>query len=197
MNRLTRRIASQVRVAGKQAFEPVKPLARGVSHILAKSSSEVTTTTTLFRLQKNMATNSVAQVQPMPSIFRTDEADPAKHSDIHHGLFYTIPSDTASLLFVLGGFDKEQQLMLKTFRETSIMVRKPALEIINYLNKTDFSKPPNRYVLCKLSIFLEGHFLILIFLDGPIGSGKTYTLNHLLHYGFNQKMVLIYCSKRK
>ncbi|XP_017494067.1 PREDICTED: 28S ribosomal protein S29, mitochondrial-like [Rhagoletis zephyria] len=155
---------------------PVKLSANGVCQASARSSGELLTATSLGRLQRNLAT--VAQVQPKPTIFRTDEAEPAKHNDVHHGLFYTIPNDTASLLFVLGGFDKEQQLMLKTFRETSIMVRKPALEIINYLNKTDFNKPPNRYVLY-----------------GPIGSGKTYTLNHLLHYGFSQKFVLIYCSK--
>lgn len=83
-------------------------------------------------------------------LFRTDESDPTKHNDIHHGLFYRIPNEIASRLFILGGFDKEQQLMLKTFRETSIMVRKPALEIINYLRMTDFSRPPNRFVLCKL-----------------------------------------------
>lgn len=160
MNRLTRRIASQVRVAGRQVIEPVKSSTSGVCQVITKGSCEVTTTNTLLRLQRNLATSSAAQVQLMPSIFRTDEADPAKHSDIHHGLFYTIPSDTASLLFVLGGFDKEQQLMLKTFRETSLMVRKPALEIINYLNKTDFSRPPNRYVLCKLrcSVFRRSFF---------------------------------------
>ena len=154
MNRFTRRIASQVRLAGgKQAMPvmPVKLSANGVCQASARSSGELLTATSLGRLQRNLAT--VAQVQPKPTIFRTDEAEPAKHNDVHHGLFYTIPSDTASLLFVLGGFDKEQQLMLKTFRETSIMVRKPALEIINYLNKTDFNKPPNRYVLCKQIIF--------------------------------------------
>ncbi|KAI2797757.1 28S ribosomal protein S29, mitochondrial [Blomia tropicalis] len=111
-------------------------------------------------------------------LFRTDESDPTKHNDIHHGLFYRIPNEIASRLFILGGFDKEQQLMLKTFRETSIMVRKPALEIINYLRMTDFSRPPNRFVLY-----------------GRIGAGKTFTLNHILHYGFNQKFVLIYCPK--
>ena len=35
------------------------------------------------------------------------------------------------------------------------------------------------------------------FADGRIGAGKTFTLNHILHYGFNQKFVLIYCPKRK
>lgn len=58
------------------------------------------------------------------------------------------------------------------------MVRKPALDIINCLNRTDFSRPPNAYVLY-----------------GPIGSGKTFTLNHVLHYGYNEKFVLIFCPR--
>lgn len=33
--------------------------------------------------------------------------------------------------------------------------------------------------------------------DGPIGAGKTFTLNHLLHYGYNEKFVLLFCPKRK
>lgn len=37
--------------------------------------------------------------------------------------------------------------------------------------------------------------LDLIILDGPIGSGKTFTLNHILHYGFNEKFVLLHCPR--
>lgn len=94
-------------------------------------------------------TNDVYEHLKTKTIFRTEESDPTKHRDIHEGLFYTIPSEISNRLFLLGGLDKEQQLMMKTFRETSIMIRKPALEIINRLNTTDFTKPPNKFVLRK------------------------------------------------
>ncbi|OTF83788.1 hypothetical protein BLA29_001834 [Euroglyphus maynei] len=80
------------------------------------------------------------------AFFRTDVSNPAEHNDLHHGLFYRIPNDIANRLFLLGGFDKNQQEMLKVFQETAIMIRKPALEVIDYLRRTDFSKPPNSYM---------------------------------------------------
>lgn len=83
------------------------------------------------------------------AFFRTDLSNPAEHNDLHHGLFYRIPNDIANRLFLLGGFDKLQQETLKVFQETAIMIRKPALEVIDYLRRTDFTKPPNSYVLCK------------------------------------------------
>ncbi|KAH9412894.1 28S ribosomal protein S29, mitochondrial [Dermatophagoides pteronyssinus] len=112
------------------------------------------------------------------AFFRTDLSNPAEHNDLHHGLFYRIPNDIANRLFLLGGFDKLQQETLKVFQETAIMIRKPALEVIDYLRRTDFTKPPNSYVLY-----------------GPIGSGKTFSLNHILHYGFMEKFILINCTR--
>lgn len=82
--------------------------------------------------------------------YRTSETNPSKHNELHHGLFYKIPDNIVNRLFLLAGFEKEIQPVLKIFRETAIMVRKPATDIIGYLNKTDFNKPPNSYVLCKL-----------------------------------------------
>ena len=183
-------------MAAKQTIPPAKSSLKLKCQTLTRPESGLLG---MFEMQqRNQST--VANLKSKQTIFRTDESDPAKHGDIHDGLFYTIPHEIASRLFVLGGFDKEQQLTMKTFRETSIMVRKPALEILSYLKKTDFSKPPNRYVLCKLlwiQINLCGFYQNCLILDGGIGSGKTFTLNHILHYGFNQKFVLLYCGKRK
>lgn len=86
--------------------------------------------------------------------FRCEEADPTKHNELHEGLFYVVPKEEATKLYSLGGWDKEQHLMFKTFREEAIMIRKPSMEIINYLNKTDFQRPPNRYVLCKYCLII-------------------------------------------
>lgn len=38
----------------------------------------------------------------------------------------------------------------KMFAETAVMIRKPALEVINSLKSTDFQKPAVRYLLCIL-----------------------------------------------
>lgn len=152
MNRFTRRIASQVCLAGKQAvpLRNVPPATNGC----ARAGNGVWNCLASCQVQ-NFATLA-REVTPhqKQALFRTSESDPTRHGDLHHGLFYTIPSEIASRLFVLGGFEKEQQLMMKTFRETSIMVRRPALEIIDLLNKTDFDKPPNRFVLCECFIDL-------------------------------------------
>lgn len=92
-----------------------------------------------------------SKTEPLISnTFRTNESDPRNHSASHLGMFYTIPSEMANKLFVLGGFDKEQQAAIKTFKETAIMVRRPALEVFDYLNKADYSRPVNRYVLCNI-----------------------------------------------
>lgn len=38
----------------------------------------------------------------------------------------------------------------KVFRELGILVRRPAVEIISYLEQTDFTKSINKYILCIL-----------------------------------------------
>lgn len=108
----------------------------------------------LLKVHYSCMSTSVQPNEQMYQYFRTNESDPSKQSYEHEGQFYTLKPDIATKLFLLGGFDKEQQLALKTFRETAIMIRKPALEIMGYLKKTDFSKPVNRYILCKI------HYLI-------------------------------------
>ncbi len=80
--------------------------------------------------------------------FRTNETNPSQHSTQHLSMYYTMPSEVVNKLFVLGGWHKEQQITFKTFNETSIMIRSPALEVIQYLKKADYSRFINRYVLC-------------------------------------------------
>ena len=106
-------------------------------------------------LKCNFSSLESAKVKNEFVPFRTNENDPTKHIEkFHDGMFYTIPKDIASRLFVLGGFDKEQQSMIQVFQETAIMIRKPALEIIDLLNRTDFNKPPNKFVLCRYPIYV-------------------------------------------
>lgn len=72
------------------------------------------------------------------------------HTDDHVGLFYTVPDSVQRQLFSTGGLPKSFAANIKTFTECSFMVRKPAVDLIQRLNATDFSRPPVRHVLCIL-----------------------------------------------
>jgi small subunit ribosomal protein S29 len=39
---------------------------------------------------------------------------------------------------------------MKTFNEGCVMVRPPALEVISYLKRADYSKPALRFLFCIL-----------------------------------------------
>lgn len=51
----------------------------------------------------------------------------------------------------------------KMFAETALMIRKPALEIINGLKSSDFQKPAVRYLMCILLNYVS---TVLYFLIG-------------------------------
>lgn len=55
------------------------------------------------------------------------------------------------------------------------MVREPATELIKYLNSANYSCPTIKYVLY-----------------GVPGAGKSMTLAHILHYGFESKFILVH-----
>ncbi|XP_046404182.1 28S ribosomal protein S29, mitochondrial [Ischnura elegans] len=108
-------------------------------------------------------------------IFRTNESNPAKHGENHLGLFYTVPPDVKQLLFQHGGLPKSFEKQVKTFGETCIMVRPPALEIMEYMKAADYSGPAIRYVLF-----------------GKAGCGKTLSLCHILHFGLVSGFLLVH-----
>jgi len=60
----------------------------------------------------------------------------------------------------MGGLPKPFVEQTKMFAETSLMVRKPALEIINNLKLADYQKPAVRYLLCML-FKLKDHDIII------------------------------------
>ena len=78
-------------------------------------------------------------------------------------------------LFKHGGITKSYEKQMKTFNETTLMIRKPALEIIDCIKSTDFKKPINRYVIY-----------------GEDGAGKSMTLAHLIHFGHMNDFLLIH-----
>lgn len=55
------------------------------------------------------------------------------------------------------------------------MVREPAIEILDYIKSSNLNCPVNRYVL-----------------HGEDGCGKSLTLAHILHYGFQNEFLLVH-----
>lgn len=107
--------------------------------------------------------------------FRTTETNPSNHTPAHIGKYYQIDPEVKQKLFKTGGITKSYEKQIKTFNESCLMIRSPAVEIMNYIKNTDFSKPVNRYVLY-----------------GDVGTGKSMTLVHLLHYGHLNDFLLVH-----
>ncbi|XP_067093241.1 28S ribosomal protein S29, mitochondrial [Osmerus mordax] len=113
------------------------------------------------------------QHEPL-QVFRTQENDPACHSENHLGQYYTLPPDHPRTLFP-HGLPPRFQLQTKTFTEGCVMVRQPALEVISHLRRADYSKPALRYVFY-----------------GVKGSGKTMSLCHAVHYCASQGWLVLH-----
>lgn len=120
-------------------------------------------------------TSNSARESLVPTDYRTNETNTGAHSKLHDAKFYTIPAEVKKQLFGGGGLPKQYDQQLKTFTEACLMVRQPALEVINYIRNTDFSKPVTRYVLY-----------------GENGVGKSLTLAHVLHYGAQHDFLLVH-----
>lgn len=107
--------------------------------------------------------------------YRTAETNTTSHSMLHEGKFYTLPVEDKKKIFGGGGFPKQYELLMKTFAESCLMVRQPALEIMTYIKNSDLQKPTVRYVIY-----------------GENGVGKSLTLAHLLHYGYQNGYILVH-----
>lgn len=119
--------------------------------------------------------STVAEPQARLEEFRTSENDPTNHTQDHVSKFYEINSETKKKLFRYGGITKSVEKQIKSFNETCLMVRHPAVEVINFIKNTDFNKPIVRYVLY-----------------GENGTGKSMTMAHLLHYGYQNDFLLVH-----
>ncbi|KAF4088412.1 hypothetical protein AMELA_G00081570 [Ameiurus melas] len=108
------------------------------------------------------------------SIFRISENDPACHTGQHAGQYYTLPSEHVRTMFP-HGLPSRFQMQIKTFNEACVMVRQPALELISYLKRADYSKPALRYLLY-----------------GETGCGKTMSLCHALHFCSSQGWLVLH-----
>lgn len=118
--------------------------------------------------------STVAEPKAKLEVFRTLENNPANHTEEHIGKFYEIDEESKKI-FKFGGLTKTFQKQIKTFGEPCLMVRNPAVKVLNYIKNTDFTKPVVRYVLY-----------------GENGTGKSMTLAHLLHYGYLNEFLLVH-----
>lgn len=161
-----------------------------------------------------LATDSVPSLEPLnEAIFRTNETNPvscnirilkkfsnvilflkANHCKDQDGRFYRIPEAIKKQLFTYGGLPNEYNTLSETLNELCIMVRKPTVELIDYLKKTNFDAPVPRYVLCKWILhplwttIQATNFCI----DGNTGTGKSLSLAHILHYGSTAGFILVH-----
>lgn len=107
--------------------------------------------------------------------FRTAVTNPGEHSELQVAKFYTLPIEQKKQIFTGGGLPKQYEQQIKTFAEACIMVRSPALELLEYIKNADLTKPAVRYVLY-----------------GDNGVGKTLTMAHVLHYGALNNFLLVH-----
>lgn len=107
--------------------------------------------------------------------FRTQETSPANHTIDQVGKFYKISPELKKQLFSHGGFPKSFEKQVKTFGESCLMIREPALEVINFIKNADLNRPANRFVLY-----------------GKDGAGKSLTMAHLIHYGYEADFILVH-----
>nr|CAG4640849.1 EOG090X05V1 [Eulimnadia texana] len=145
-----------------------------------RKPTEMLRNLTVFLAPKSLARNLSAAAAEQSATanvvpFRTTENNPVNHGEQHRGRFYAVPAAQKQSLFTYGGIPKSLDSQYKVFQESTIMVRSPAVEVIEYLQKTGQNYPAMKYVIY-----------------GKEGTGKTMTLAHVLHYGVNSDHLLVH-----
>ena len=110
--------------------------------------------------------------------FRCDKQNPADHTLADVGLFYKLSDDTWKRMITPGlnfkGFPLRFQELCDIFNEPCMMVRKPGLEIVNYVKSFNKKNAVNRYLI-----------------HGQTGCGKSMTLQYVVDYCINQGWLIM------
>nr|XP_027219166.1 28S ribosomal protein S29, mitochondrial-like [Penaeus vannamei] len=106
---------------------------------------------------------------------RTSISQPSLHTKDHLGLWYKIEPEVLKQLYSLGGIPRKYAVQCTTFNETCLMVREPAVTVIDLIKRSNLSLPPNKFMLY-----------------GCDGVGKTLSLVHILHYLAEDGWLLIH-----
>ena len=113
--------------------------------------------------------------------FFTEESNPVNHQNKHLGMFYTIPPQTQNTLFAVYGWSPRQKLIFETFDEAALMIRPYAMDVMNDVREGKLLTGENK--------------LNRIIYYGATGSGKSITLNHLIHFGHNSNFVIVHLNE--
>ncbi|GAB1605926.1 28S ribosomal protein S29, mitochondrial-like, partial [Argonauta hians] len=157
-------------------------LQTSLSAAVAASSTTTTTTTTTATTTGAVCGNYSTLAQQFfeaskKKQFRTQLDDPGKHTKSHLGLYYTIPDAIVKKCFQTTGLSKLYQSQCQLFRETSLMVRQPALEIIEYIKNANYDHP-----------------VLRVMIYGERSVGKTLTLAHVMHYCALHQWMIVHVS---
>ncbi|XP_059166904.1 small ribosomal subunit protein mS29-like [Physella acuta] len=107
------------------------------------------------------------------TVFRTSENDPRQHTLDHVGLFYTIPKDEVDGLLKDTIHPWHMRLM-KTFNESCLMVRKPSIELNEYIRNFNLNHPVPRFILY-----------------GRKGAGKSCVLHHTMQCCHRDNWIIV------
>lgn len=122
------------------------------------------------------ATQSPKVVEKQKS-FLTKESNPTNHTKNHIGKVYIMPNNIIDSLKLTDCMELKLKKQFVSFGKLGIVIRKCAVEIMEYLAQTDYKNPINKYVIY-----------------GPEGAGKTLTLLHLLHYSYVKNYVILFAN---
>lgn len=138
-----------------------------------------------FRILRNISTpqhlsiRTLVSVEPLaaaPKVaVRASDDNPVNHTANDIAKLYTIPDDLVKKLFSFRGLPTDFTKYAKIFAEHNILIRNPAIELIDYMKKADYNRPVIRYVLY-----------------GKPGSGKSMTLGHVIHYAYASGFVIVH-----
>lgn len=110
------------------------------------------------------------------SSFKCAVDDPLKHDTQHINKFYKIDeTDLKKIDPFQECLSTEFYKESKAFSEFNLMIRKPAVEIINFLKNIDLSNPAYRFILYGLKD----------------GIGKRSSLMHVTHYCYKDNWLII------
>ncbi|RWS22940.1 28S ribosomal protein S29-like protein [Leptotrombidium deliense] len=86
--------------------------------------------------------------------------------------YFILPKEANDTLFRLNGWREMHKNMFNLLDERAIMVRQPFKDLVQYFNRTDFSRPVNH---------------------GNFGNGKTFTMNHFIYFCYLNDMMILHC----
>ncbi|KAK6630123.1 hypothetical protein RUM44_005674 [Polyplax serrata] len=90
-----------------------------------------------------------APVRSILQLMFTFDTTQVHHTKNDVGLFYTPSKELWFDVLFKGLFKYNYREECTTFQEVPVLIREPALEIMNYLKNADYSAPINKYLLLK------------------------------------------------